>query len=143
VVEPADASSGAPVPIAEYDWIYAVVGDTAGLTYGLAESDDVWLELECAQGTGTVHLLQPVHDEHPRTISLESGGDTETYEAGAEPSELHEGFFLVADAKTSDPVFQRFRRLGWLAMYGPDYRMPMVPHPESAYRVEAFFAFCG
>jgi hypothetical protein len=135
--------SSSPTPIEEHDWFFSSEDDHASLAYGLANSDDVWLGLSCGRGAGRLEMIRPVEVGHPVSISLESGGDTETYPAAAHPSDLHEGPVLTAGASTGDPVFQRFRRVGWLAVYGADYRIPMAPHPQSAPHIERFFTFCG
>jgi len=139
------ASSGAPAAIAGYDWFYNADrgADELSLSYGVAESDDVPMDLSCRPGTGALTLLRPVAHGMPERIMLESGGDTETYPAEAEPSPLHDGVFLTASAKTADPVFKRFRRVGWLAVLDGDARQMMAPHPGSSARVEQFFAACG
>lgn len=140
---PATPSSSAPAPVENYDWFFSSDTGQAALAYGLAESDDVWLALSCRRGDGRLEMHRPVEAGHPASISLESGGDTETYPAAAESSGLYDGDILVAAAPTGDPVFLRFRRVGWLAVYGADYRLPMAPHPQSAPDIERFFAFCG
>jgi hypothetical protein len=137
------APSSAPAPVENHDWFFSRDANQAALAYGLAESDDVWLGLSCLRGGGRLEMHRPVEAGHPASISLESGGDTEIYPAAAEPSGLHDGDILIAAASTADPVFQRFRRVGWLAVYGADYRLPMVPHPQSAPGIERFFTFCG
>ena len=135
------ADAGAPRPIDGHDWFLGDAGDH--LSYGLNESDDVWLSLSCEPGAGTVELNQYLDLGRDDVIALESGGDTETWRAVAEPSELDDGQYLSARAASDEPVFLRFRRLGWLAAYGPDRRVPMVAHPASAPRIERFFATCG
>lgn len=139
----APAPSSSPMPVENYDWFFSTDADHAALAYGLADSVDVWLGLTCQRGAGRIDMHRPVEVGHPSSISLESGGDTETYPATAESSGLHDGPILMAEAPTADPVFQRFRRVGWLAVYGADYRLTLVPHPASAPGVERFFAFCG
>lgn len=139
----AAASSGAPAPVAGYDWHFNADSEEASLSYGMAETDDVPLDLSCQPGSGALQILQTVSEDHPRVIALESGGDTETYPAKAEPSALHDGLDLTAAARTADPVFLRFRKLGWLATYGPDYRTPLVAQPGSDQQIERFFALCG
>ncbi len=141
-VDPPPVSS-APAPIENHDWFFQTEDGDAGLAYGLDESDDIWLSLSCRQGSGRLELVRPVGADHPLTISVESGGDTETYPATSEPSELHDGVYLTAQAPARDPVFQRFRRTGWMAVLGPDYRGVMVPQPASTPNIERFFAFCG
>jgi len=137
------ASNGAPVPVAGYDWHLNADADEASLSYGMAETDDVPLDLSCRPGSGALQILQAVAEGHPRAIALESGGDTETYPAKAEPSALHDGLDLTAEARASDPVFLRFRKLGWLATYGPDYRTPLVAQDGSDQQIDRFFALCG
>ena len=138
-----DAASGAPVATPGYDWHFNEDAEEASLSYGVAETDDVPLDLSCQPGSGTLQILQTVSEDHPRVIALESGGDTETYPAKAEPSALHDGLDLTAAARTADPVFLRFRKLGWLATYGPDYRTPLVAQQGSDQQIERFFALCG
>ncbi|MGV8928360.1 MAG: hypothetical protein ACOH1E_01285 [Brevundimonas sp.] len=146
-VEPDPASvsvaAAAPDPIDNHDWFFASEDNEAGLTYGLDESDDVWLGLSCHRGSGRLQLSRPVDSRHPLTLSLESGGETGQYPATTEPSELHDGVFLIAEAGARDPVFRQFRQTGWMVILGPDDRDAMVPHAASAPDIERFFAFCG
>lgn len=132
-----------PPPIENYDWLFYSDADEASLAFGLDESDDVWLDLDCRRGAGTLVMVAPVPPDAPRAIRLEAGGESAAYAAEAEPSELHEGVFLVASASPTDAVFQRFRQTGWMTIEQAGERHPMVPHPGSAARIERFFAFCG
>jgi hypothetical protein len=132
-----------PAPIENYDWRLFDDGDEASLGFGLDESDDVWLDLDCRRGSGRLTLVAPAGPDAPRTIRLEAGGERVAYAAEAETSELHEGVFLSAEAATADPVFQRFRALGWITLDQEGEPLAMPPHPGSAARIERFFAFCG
>ena len=49
----------------------------------------------------------------------------------------------AATAATSEPVLQRFRRLGWIAQWVDGEREVYTPHPGSEAGVERFFALCG
>lgn len=140
---PVPVEAGAPQPLADHDWVYDDDEGDLHLTYGRDESDDVWLTLRCEPGSGTIGLDQYVAPAGAREIALESGGDTETWPARPEADELNDGVYLVAEAEAGTPVFQRFRRLGWLAAYGPDWRAPMVARPGSLPGIERFFAACG
>lgn len=137
------ASSPAPVPVAHYDWFLHQDGQEARLAYGLEESDDLRIGLDCRKNSGRLALSAVAPEGAAHEIHLESGGDTERYAAEAEPSELNDGLFLTAEAKAGDPVFQRFRRVGWLAVWQGEDRHAYAPHPGSSDRVERFFAFCG
>lgn len=140
---PAIGPAVPPAPIENYDWLFFSEGDEASLAFGLDESDDVWLDLDCRRGDGALAMVAPAPLDAPRAIHLEAGGQTAAYAAEAEPSELHEGVFLVASASSTDAVFQRFRQTGWMTIEQAGERHPMVPHPGSAARIERFFAFCG
>ncbi|MEY4555779.1 MAG: hypothetical protein RL093_898 [Pseudomonadota bacterium] len=140
---PAVASSGSPAPIADHDWFYHRDGEEARLVYGLAESDDLRLGLDCSQGSGRLALSAVGGPDARPEIHVEAGGETERFPARSEPSELHEGVFLTAEADADAPVFQRFRRVGWLALWLDGERQAYAPHPDSAPNIERFFAFCG
>lgn len=137
------ASSGSPAPVEHYDWFFHESGAEARLAYGLEESDDLRIGLDCAKGAGRVSLSAVAPTGAAHEIHLESGGDTERFPADAEPSEINDGLFLSAEARTSEPVFQRFRRVGWLAVWEGGERHAYASHPGSADRIERFFAFCG
>ncbi len=140
---PAVASSGPPAPVADHDWFYHRDGEEARLVYGLAESDDLRLGLDCSQGSGQL-VLSAIGGPGARPeIHVEAGGETKRFPARSEPSELHDGVFLTAEAAADTPVFQRFRQVGWLALWQDGERQAYAPHPGSAPNIERFFAFCG
>lgn len=136
-------SSGAPAPVENYDWFLHQDGDEARLAYGLEESDDLRIGLDCRRASGKLDLSAIAKAGASPEIHLESGGDTERYPAQSEPSELHDGLFLTAEARTNEPVFERFRSVGWLAAWHGQNRDAYAPHPGSVDRIERFFAFCG
>ncbi|WP_372706965.1 hypothetical protein [Brevundimonas sp.] len=145
--EPASAPfSGppsAPLPIADHDWFFSAEDDNARLAYGLEASDDLRIGLDCGRASGRLELSAMAAAGSESAIRVESGGDTELYLARSEPSELNDGLFLTADATTKDPVFQRFRRLGWLALWRDGTRETYAPHPATRPDIERFFTFCG
>lgn len=138
----ATASSGSPMPVAGLDWHLTVDEPEAKLAFGIEESDELKLGLTCERGSGRLEInaMRPVG---VRELYLESGGETERFAARAEPSGLHEGVFLSAQARTTHPVFQRFRKVGWLADLHGGQRETYAPHAASAPQIEQFFAFCG
>jgi hypothetical protein len=140
---PPPVAGVAPAPVEGYDWFYHVDDDSGRLAYGLAESDDLKLGLECTGGSGRLALHAIAEKGAKPEIHVESGGETERFRASSEPSQLHDGVFLTAAATTTAPVFQRFRRVGWLAQWRDGEREGYAPQPESAANIERFFAFCG
>ncbi len=134
--------ASAPAPVAGYDWHFTPSDEAVYLAYGVAESDDLRLGLHCDVGTGKVDISVP-GPAGMREIHLESGGETERFPAQGEPSELHDGDFVTAQAATSELVLQRFRRVGWMAQWIDGQREVYAPHPGSETGVERFFARCG
>src|SRR5690606_37017195 len=137
------ATSAAPLPVAGYDWFLNEDPDEPRLSYGLAQSDDVPLSLMCAPGSGKIGLSLAA-DRTPQrlAVTLESGGDTETFPARVEEAVIHDGVHLVATAPASHPVFQRFYRLGWLAVWNGDQRSMMAAQPGSEGRAARFLEQC-
>lgn len=140
---PVTTASGAPAPVEGYDWFLNEDGVASQLVYGLAESDDVRLTLACEQADGKLEVSAHGPAGGPAEIHLESGGETERLRARAEALEINEGDWLTAMARTSDPVFQRFRQVGWIALWQKGERHAYAPHPASVGRIEQFFGRCG
>lgn len=135
------ASSGAPAPLPNYDWHLSFEPQEAGLAYGVANSDEVKLQLRCATGSGALDLAAML-EKPSRQLHLESGGDTERYPAASEEAGITDGHYAQASAKTKDPVFQRFRRLGWIAVWDGETRRTYAAHPQSLADIERFFVAC-
>ena len=140
---PPPATGAAPLPVEGYDWFFNIDEDAARLAYGLAESDDLKLGFDCRRGSGRLEAVAVARKGARAEISIESGGETARLPAAAEPSQLNDGLLLTAPASTAEPVFQRFRRLGWLAQWRDGEREAYAPQPGSAADIERFFAFCG
>jgi len=136
-----ESVASAPQPIPGYDWFFH---EDEGLTlvYGLANSDDVSLSLGCLPGSDQLEMTRDAPQGSAAEIYLESGGETERYEAGSEPSIMTDGVLLTAYAKASDPVFKRFRKVGWLALWQEGERDLLVSHAGSKAGVESFFSAC-
>lgn len=132
-----------PPPVPGYDWFLSEESEQARLAYGLAESDDLRLGLDCERGSGQLALSAVGEPGSKAEIHIEAGGETARFAARSEPSELHDGVFLTASARAGAPVFQRFRRLGWLAMWQDGERRAYAPHAGSIDTIERFFAHCG
>lgn len=141
-VPDAAASSGAPAPVAGYDWLLSEDAAEVRLAYGQAASDDLALALSCVPASGQVTLSQPAPDGS-REIHLESGGETERYAAASEPSGIHDGTFLTASSVPDAPIFQRFQSVGWLAILEADSRTPLVAQPATVPDIARFFRLCA
>lgn len=140
---PTTASSGSPQPVAHYDWFFHADAHQARLAYGLEESDDLRLGMDCEAGSRRIALSTIVGSGGKPEIVIESGGDTERLVAEAEADDMTDGDFLTAAIASDAPVMRRFRQVKWLAMWHGDERTPLVPHPGSAGNIERFFEICG
>lgn len=136
-------NDGAPTPVPGYDWFLHQDGDQARLVYGLPESDDLRLALDCDRAAGRLELSALAPKGAKAELLLESGGETERFAASAEPSQIDDGLFLTASASPRSPVFQSFARLGWMASWRNGQRQTMVGHAGAAERARRFLDFCG
>jgi hypothetical protein len=141
--EPPPAAGGAPAPTAGHDWLFSADDDTARLAYGVPESDGLKLGFDCRRSSGRLEIVTLGPEGAKAEIFVESGGETRRFAARSEPSQLDDGVLLTADASTAEPVFQRFRRLGWMALWRDGVREAYAPQPGSGGVIEDFFAFCG
>ncbi len=138
----ATAAPSAPAPVDGSDWHFTDDIEEPRLAYGVAHSDDLKLALVCRTGSGSLEVIVPIPRKSDRLV-LESGGDTLTLAADEEPSQLDDGYILTARAKADDPVFIRFRALGWLARWLGDEREAMAAHPPSIIGIGRFLDRCG
>jgi hypothetical protein len=136
------SEAAGPALVSDLDWHLHQEPPENSLTYGLADSDEVKLKLFCRTASGVLDLAA-VLDKPTSRLRLESGGDMETYAAMSEPAGIIPGHYAEAQAKAKDPVFQRFRRLGWIAVWEGDERRTYAAHPSSRTGIERFFAACG
>lgn len=134
--------AGAPTPVANYDWHLNLEPQEADLAYGVANSDEVKLQIRCSTGSGALDLAA-VLEKPARRLRLESGGETQDYSAVSEEAGITDGHYVQASAGAKDPVFQRFRRLGWIAVWDSDGRRTYAAHPQSMADVDRFFVACG
>lgn len=144
VVAPiSSGAASAPMAVAGYDWFFHTDEGEARLAYGLAESDDVPLAMTCRDGSGQIHLNATAPTGSPREVRIEAGGQAGRFAAQSEPSEIHDGVFLTAQADANAPVFQGFRRTGWLTVVSAGQRRALAPQPGSAGKIDQFFEMCG
>lgn len=135
------AEAGAPIAVAGLDWFGHRDGADLSLAYGREASDELRLRLDCRAGSGVMTLTAPADGDEP-IIYLESGGDTERFPAQVEPSGMGGELLIGTEAAVDQPVFHRFRSLGWIASWRGDTREAYVAQPGSASAVQRFFDAC-
>lgn len=135
--------AAAPAPTPGYDWFFNAGDQDASLAWGAPESDDVKLSFSCRNGSGRLEMILVAETDARRELRLESDGLSAVYPARAEPSVLHDGDYLVAEASARDPVFQRFGQVGWIAVWEGGERYGLAPQPANSRAPAAFLNACG
>lgn len=139
---PGGSAKDGPSAVAGLDWFLTDDPAETKLAYGRANSDDFRFSMTCVPGSGQLDLIQATEDD-ATAIMVESGGDTERLAATSEPAGVVEGVVLIASSATANPVFLRFRSLGWLATWQGQTREVLAAHPGTLPSIDRFFAVCG
>lgn len=134
--------AGAPEALAGLDWFLTEDPMETRLAYGLPNSGDFRMAVICEPASGRVSVMQAT-EAAAGIMVLESGGVIAQLTATAEPAGVQEGDILLAETTASAPVLQRFRTLGWLAIWQGEQRETLVAHPASRPSIDRFFTLCG
>lgn len=138
---PSEQSSH-PEPVSGKDWHFSDDRGESMLAYGVANSDDLHLRFDCTNGSRRLTIIAEALGRQ-RVVHLESGGDTERYPADPYENEMDGNEWLTAEASSEDPVFKRFKTLGWIALLNDNERQVYAAHPLSEDRIKRFFNNCG
>jgi hypothetical protein len=115
------------------------------LTYGRANSDDVWLMLQCRPGTRKVDILDARHPNARKgeVLTLTSGKVESALSTTTEPNEANnEGVVVLAHATPDLPALDGFRRTGMVAVkLGPREYALNASADEKA-QIARFFNGC-
>ena len=125
----------------QYRLAYDDKGETVALAYGLPNSDDVALMLECAKGSGRVELSDTVRDTRATAVVLTAGGKKTS--VLVRPQEGEEDQILTGELPLSAPALQAFRKAGVLQVSSGQARYTITVGPGARAGVERFFKACG
>jgi hypothetical protein len=119
-------------------WFYSTEDGEAKLVYGVPESDNIAIMLDCRPGSGRVGAyrggLGPGEG-----IVLASGGRSVTLHGESGKDELSDGVYVDAETPSSTGVLQDFRRSGRISVNGE----ALHATPAERAQIEQFFATCG
>jgi len=127
----------------QYRLAYDDKGETVALAYGLPNSDDVALMLECAKGSGRVELSDTIRDKRATAVVLSSDGKKTSVPVRAEAGEAAEDEILTGQLPLSAPALQGLRRTGVLQVSSGQARYIITVGPGGRPGVERFFKACG
>lgn len=119
-------------------------GDSAGLAYGVANSDAVDLMLECAKGARQVNIIDAAHPgaRRDQPITLISGDARSDLPTRVERDEEQGQTLASGRATTDSPVLIAFRRSGRMTVKLGARARTYTATPGELISVAQFFAAC-
>lgn len=127
-----------------FNWYLGEAGGVVSLSYMIAETDNVPMDLECTVGSGRVKVSVMAISTAPRIIRLRAGEESVGLKARTEPDPTSdESLFLTAELPAAEPVLQRFRDQGRIELEVGLDAGPLVATRDGPRRVKAFFDRCG
>ncbi|HEY5412680.1 MAG TPA: hypothetical protein VIJ94_18320 [Caulobacteraceae bacterium] len=129
----------------QYRFGYDDKGTSAALAYGMPNSDDVALMLECPKGTGRIELTDTEHGEATTAIMLTSDGRKtrvpvhfeDVQDASNDPQ------VMVGHLPASAAALQALRRSGVIEVSNGAKAYSITVAPGERAGVERFFRECG
>jgi hypothetical protein len=121
-------------------------GETVALSYGLPNSDDLALMLECPKGSGQIELTDSLRDKSTTAIVLSAAGQKTRVAVKPDPggNEAGDDLELVSGRlPLTAPALQGFRRSGVLEVADGHGRYVITTDTRSKAAVERFFGTCG
>ena len=118
--------------------------DVASLAYGLPQSDNVTLFLQCEAGKRRVEIMDGGHRDAKSAalLTLSSGGVESKLPAGLEPDEENGGTLAVAHASSDLPALQAFRKTGVISVKLGVRQYVLTASTIERPTVARFFAVC-
>lgn len=119
-------------------------GEGAKLTYGRANSDDVWLMLQCQPGARKIDIVDARHPQAKKgdLLVLTSGKLQSALPAELQPDEANGGALAVAQASPGLPALDGFRRTGDLAVKLGAREYALTATAGEKGQIARFFSLC-
>lgn len=133
-------TGGAMMTMPGYGLYYSDEGETAKLAYGVANSDDVGLMLECEKGSKSVTVTDTVRKGAGPGISLISGAQRTNL--SAKRQSMEGATLLFATTRTDAAALAAFRTSGELQVISGTVRYGVTATSAEKAGVKRFFAAC-
>ena len=121
-------------------------GETVALYYGVPNSDDLSLMLECPKGSGQIELTDTAHSRSTTAIVLTSAGQKTRvpvrYDAGGQDGS-NDPQLVTGRLPLAAPALQAFRRSGVLEVADGHGRYVITADTRAKAALERFVAVCG
>jgi hypothetical protein len=118
-------------------------GSDVKLAYGLADSDDVALMLQCSKGAGEVQVTDVARDSARPVLVLASSDGVSVLSASLQPNPEGQAPLLAAQTSVASPALAAFRRTGRISVRNGDFRYGITATGDERAAVGRFFAACG
>ena len=120
-------------------------GSSAALAYGMPNSDDLALMLECPKGTGRIELSDSTHGKAATALVLTAGGRRTSVpvQISATDDGSNDPQVLVGHLTSRADALQAFRRTGVLEVSNGSSRYVVTVLADRKAGVERFFRECG
>lgn len=113
-------------------------GDKAKLAYGMTNSDNVALMLECAKGSRNIEITDVARGDN-RKLMLKSGATRSDFGGVIVPGPSP---VLTASGKVDTPALKAFRETGQIEVQTGDRRYGVTASGAEHAEVKRFFAVC-
>ena len=118
-------------------------GPDVKLAYGVADSDDVALMLQCSKGTGEVQITDVARDSARPMLLLISNDGVSVLAAGLQANPEGAAPLLAAQTSVDSPALAAFRHSGRISVRNGDFRYAITATQSERGEVGRFFAACG
>ncbi len=126
-----------------YGLYYNDQGSAASLAYGLANSDDVALMLQCDKGKGRVEVSDIVRTRPAPRLVLTSAGRSTAVAVKVGQGESDGPRVLTGQTPLDAPALAAFRSTGRIEVLNGDVRYRLKASDAERAAVEQFFTACG
>ena len=126
-----------------YGLYYNDQGETVALAYGLPNSDDVQLFLQCAKGSGRVTVSDVDRGKPASVLLLSSGGRRTSVPVRSDAGEGNEPGTVSGETAIDAPALAAFRKSGAIEVSLGGRRYAITASAAERAGVERFFRVCA
>ncbi|WP_312128209.1 hypothetical protein [Brevundimonas sp.] len=127
---------------ANYDWVMDLSEDEPVLAYGVQNSDDAPLIMDCLRGTGKVRVSVAAEDARQRTLQFATDRAHRSFSAQNDLDGLTGTHRMETHIDASDPLFSAMEAAGWVAVRTGKTWNALVPHEGTKLAASQFAQTC-
>ena len=127
---------------ANYDWIMDLNEDEPVLAYGVQNSDDAPLIMDCLRGTGKVRVSVAVDNARQRAVQFATDKVHRSFHTDNQLDGLTGTYRLETHIDATDPLFAAMEDAGWVAVRTGKQWDALVPHEGTKLSASQFARTC-